>query len=507
MARIFQLPPDPGIQAALNYVSNLQAERFRREQERAQERTFDLAGALGGGLFGAFPTRGEVKDEGFGSRFAAGGIKALPVVATAVGGAIGGPPGAALGAQLGSSITQQVSGGTAAGSGIGPATKAVAGIMQFMDDQQHFGSPLTKQERTAFAQQAAKLGLTMKQAKSQAAQAGQTVPQLLQGLQFDRADIKTVQDILNRNDIPMSADEFISAAGDDRTGFFEELRGQVADFKADSAAKKQFAQTTARLQAELEAGARNEQMEMRFDPRELTQRSADLKDIDQGFANGDFTLEQANQQKAALPRLQPTFRPRQTPRTIEEEEVVSQKTGQIYVRDARNPTGFRHVGSMKDLSGPPRTFEEAMAQLSPQQRMEMANKTRTQLFIEAGPEDNDPASPAQVAARMRANFDATNFTGQPQPAPQGQGAPQPQQPQNPAAVAMQRVQQGLVVLTNLMSEKPLDSWTEQELDQGGNIVTTVLADLQAFPRGDPQALAMARKVLELKELIDAQRNR
>jgi hypothetical protein len=112
------------MQVFLDFMGQMQLVRKREEEERAQQRTFDPMGFLGGGLLGAFPTRKQKKElSGFG-RVARGVGAIAPITGMVIGGAAGGPLGAALGSTIGQTASQQLPGGV----GGDPATMLAEGF-------------------------------------------------------------------------------------------------------------------------------------------------------------------------------------------------------------------------------------------------------------------------------------------------------------------------------------------------------------------------------------------
>lgn len=109
---------DPRLQLLIDFSNRERQRQLQREAERAQERTFDLAGFAGGGLVRAFPTREEKSEQGGFGRFASAALANASLVAgSMIGGAGGGGTlgSRLLGAQIGADASQSVLSGDIAG--------------------------------------------------------------------------------------------------------------------------------------------------------------------------------------------------------------------------------------------------------------------------------------------------------------------------------------------------------------------------------------------------------
>lgn len=347
--RIIQAPPDPGIQSFLDYVSRLQEERWRREQERMQERTFDVASFLGGGIVSAFPTRAEKKEDPW-RRAGTAALRSVSLALPFVGGAVAGPAGMQAGAAIGGQIRQQFGdGGTVGGDTMMTAAKAAAGIMQTMEDRKLYGYVPTGQEKKDLGQLALKYGTTLGQLAQVAKVSGGTIPEALQIAEMVQADDARLQDILTDYGYTGSTAQFKEEAAaypGGEVGLGLDMQKVAGEQKIQMAGQKAFAKDMSQTEAMMQAAARNEQMELHYDQREIAIYGQKMQDIQNAVATGNLTAEQGIQQRQALRIPQASWRPRQTPQTIEENESISQKTSWIYRRDPRSPSGFTPVGRM-----------------------------------------------------------------------------------------------------------------------------------------------------------------
>lgn len=528
MVQIIQAPPDPGMQWLSDYTSRLQEERYRREQERAQEREAQqqrlIAGVgLGLGAVGGIAIAGAMAPAAVASASGMGALAAgTPITAagTAAGLSTAGTISAGLtGAAVGGSIAQQFGAGDIAG-GVSTAAGAARGLMQSMEDQRLYGYSPTKQERAQIATMALKAGMTMPQLKGMASQMGVTVPEALQIVQFERADAQQTQDILDSMNIPMSAVEFDQFAANypTRRDAFFAAGGEVAAFEARTAAQKAFATDMAQANAGIAAAVQHENMEWHYAPQALANHALAQQDIAAAVDRGELTPEQGRQLLAGLEIPQPRPVPRQTPMTIEEDEEVSTKTGNQYVRDRDGRR--RQVGNVRDARDKEMTDQQFAAVINKEldalwpQRQLMPPKT---LDAETGKlramtEQEMEAAAYQSFLRKAAMRDQHYQAGQQQPVvsqPQPPAQPQPAAAQPSAPAPPQQPQSQLErdadLLTMMSMTSKIEEWTPTQR-RNAAAVAARFQDSLVETYGDPKnvppellpALRFALRVLKGK---------
>lgn len=525
MPQIIHLQPDPGIQAALDYVSRLQAERFRREQERAQEReaqeqrTIIAASLAAGAVGGAILAPAAVASAGAGSGFAAGtALTAAGVPAsTALIGSV------LTGASIGGRIGQQFAGGDIAG-GVTTAAGAARGIIQSMDDQQFFGGSLTKQERAAVSVQAAKLGTTMAKLKIESGQTGVGVLELLQGLEFEQADHEQLRKMLIKENIlltPGEFDDFASEHPQGRPGAFRELQGEVSQFKAKAAGQKTYEQTRQRALAEIDTATQLASGERRPTLRDVAERDQRISDIHDSLSVGEMSVGQAGQALNDL--IQAPLRTGIKPKQPTVQEMVNKHLAisqlpmpdgtmsspmvvRLHPPTPKSPNGeVEFVRWVNDGGGTDIGFTESMNQLNLPQQLDLMNKAAMARTLEG----DLSVTADEAAARLEQDFDALRRAkiaagrrGGGQGAAQVQGTQQPDLPPGlPRAATIWRQ------LSQMALQAPVETWSAEDHVLALGAIQFIVSDLEQFGRGNPQAVAMMRQVLDLKEQIDAQRNR
>lgn len=299
MVRIIQAPPDPRWQSFLDYVSRLQEERYRREQERAQQREAQRgrAAILGGPVVGAIAgASGEQMLQGAmvtaGAAFggiggAAAGLSGLQMIPAVL-------EGAATGAQVGQAF---VGGDVAAG--LATAAGAARGVMQTMEDQKLYGYSPTPQERAAYAKLALKSGTTMGQLRGMALGSDSTIPEILQAFQVSQAETDRIGDMLADAGIPMSGPEFQERAPGHEggaMGLFLDLSSVMAQGKAQAAGKKAFAQKYNTAKAEIQIAGELERMEGHIPQHAISEKDQRIEDIHEAWQMGELSDAQAIQQ-------------------------------------------------------------------------------------------------------------------------------------------------------------------------------------------------------------------
>ncbi|HEU00250.1 hypothetical protein LCGC14_0589810 [marine sediment metagenome] len=530
MPRIFQLPPDVGSQIVLDYAARLREEQLRREQEQAQERTFDFAGFLGGGLIGAFPTRGEVKGQGGLERFGAGFGKVLPFAGAAVGGAVGGPAGAGFGAQLGGQIGSVFASGDVARqdiAGFTSAAKAASGLIQARDDQRLYGGPVTAQDRALYTRAALKVRTSLSKLKDIAAQTGQFIPEIIHGLGIEQENTEQFGERLAKLGFPgtaQDADALVQqGAYPNRMAVLQAAQGEQAEREVQTAAQKTYANRLANLRGEQDFFAQQAgNMKRQAVPRDVNERDHRIEDVDGAFRNGDMNAQQAIERIDAImadkPRL--TYRPVEP--TVQDEwgknfAIVQRPmpdgslSRPFMVRRGRrtpeNPTGEMHMegwiggkGKGMDLD-----FGTYYRGLTPAQRQASYRDTFNELFLTRQKGQPDPGPP-EVYKAMEAKYDIFGelYPVEPGGAPAAQGGPPGQAAQVPPA---QRATQAFGALLQRVNQKPIDTWSEQELVLAGDTIDAIVLDIERSGTRDPNLLAILAQVLEFSDVINAQRNR
>ena len=490
MPRIFQLPPDPGMQAVLDYAARLREEQLRRERERAEERERQKQRAIIGGGLALGAVGGALLAPAGIASSAATGAAVTATGASATGALITSTlTGAAVGAQIG----QQFAGGDIAG-GVTTAAGAARGIIQAQDDQQFYGGPVTAQDRALYKRAALKVGLNPEQLMAEAVQSGQTIPNIIKSRQIQQADVKQLDALARNLDLGVTG-SFLKQHGATYPtgidGLVEDLRSEGAKFEAEAAGQQAFARISGQRDAEAQAAVQREGMEYRFDPRALAQRSADLKAIDEDVGNGDLTVEQGARIKAAMPRLVPTAVPRRTPRTIEEDEDISSKTGLIYVPDTRG--GRRHVGNV-------RGDEDVAGTILKHQANKGRAEARTVSIEEA---TNDYLKAQTFAEQIKAGTFQPAGAAQPGQAPGGAAAPA-QAPQD--VQLQQRTEAAVERLLKVKRFFPAnyDKWVPQMavrfIDDAELVSKAFLDKINRGETLTPEEIELARFVAKLIEI-------
>lgn len=508
MPRIFHLPPDPGIQFSLDHIRLLREEQIRAEQERAQEREAQkqraiIAAGAGVGALVAIPAAIAA-----GTTTVAGSVAAgVPLVTSSLS-----IPTLLSGAAIGAQVAGKFATGDIAG-GVTTAAGAARGIIQSMDDQQFFGGSLSKAERAEFSKRAIKAGTTVGKLKQISRQTGQLIPELLQIMEFEQADDKRVQGMLDDAGILLSADEFSTFAGEHpqgRMGAFFELQGEVSQFEAQAAGQKKFAQDVAESEAAAQNAARRVNMELLPNQREVSAYSADRQEILDNQQLGITTLEEASQQLRGLKVPQATWQPRKTPLTAREIAAQQSTTIPIIIDDQivghafgtvdRDGTLRIHDPSVSKLKGVfGIDFGTAMNELNPMQQQTLMSKAAQDAFL-----GGDTAVTADEAAiRAQENYNALQrIIG----AEQG-GTSQLGDPGSQIPTGIPRAMQTYAFLSQMVSQKPMDRWSDQELEQVSGLIDQIIADIEQSGSTDPQVLLMINQVIEFKELMNATRNR
>lgn len=544
MPRIFQMPIDPQLQAWIDFVSRQQAERFRAEQERAEEREAQkqrlilgstiaataIIGGVGGAIAGGASTAGATTGAaagltsqaagaaiggpagaalgGAGAAQAAVAASAGAAAAGAGGGALaGGLAGALRGAMIGTKIGGQFAQGDYAG-GATTAAQAVGGLMQAMEDQQFYGGAISSKERASVQSAALKVGGTMAQFEQLSQQTGAFIPELIQNARIDQESDQVYQERLNELGFFGTAQEADALAVEggfqSRSGLVRALQAQEDQRQVQVAGQKSYEQTMGKAEALAASAARNEEMELRPDPRAVALFKDKLNNIQAALANNEITPEQADQQTASVPVPQASWRPRKTPRTLEEDEEISNKTGQIYIRDARSPNGRRHVGSMKqagdDVAAAIMKHQEAMSKAAfrPVSMAEAAadyvEARRIAEQLEAGT-FQQPAAPQQPAVQPP----QPRLPGTPVPGPAGAagvvGFTEP-------AEAQQQVQNASQVLAIAIKAFPdIEKWPselrEQMIPPATLLNKMFIERLQRGETLSPDEVALARLVKKI----------
>ncbi len=501
MPRIFPAPADPGVDAFMAYISRLQADRRRREEERAAEREAQkkrlvtipttIVGAVLGGV-------GAAAGAGVGVASSAATGAAVTASGAAAGATLGGiATGALTGGAIGARIGEQFVGGDIAG-GLTTAASAAQGLMRAQTDRQLYGGTVTPRDRTFLAQAALKAGTNLPQLEGMARQSGQLVPDLLNTMSMEQETRGQFGDRLKAFDFPGTVEdaEALIEQGTfpDRSTLLQTLQGRQDQRAQQQAGQQAYARISGQRDAEARAAVQREQMEYRFDPRGLAQRSADLKAIDESVGNGDLTVEQGAQMKAAMPRLVPTAVPRRTPKTIEEDEQISNKTGYVYVPDTRG--GRRYVGNIRG--------EEDVAEtiLKHQQAMTKATFTRVSVAEAAADYVKAQGIADQITAgTFQAGKPGAAGAAVPGQVPGAPGAAPPQAAQN--VQLQQRVQTAVQRLTEVQRFFPDDpaKWvpqmTERFIDDARLISKVLIDKMERGGTLTPEEVKLARFVRDL----------
>ena len=530
MAVIIPRPPDPIRRAFLDYVSRLQAERYRREQERAQEREAQQQrtitgvglglGAIGGvAIAGAMAPAAVASSAGYGALAAGTPVTATGAAAglSTMGAISAGLTGASVGARMG----QQFAGGDIAG-GVTTAAQTAGGIMQSMQDKELFGYSPAPQERASYSQALAKTGYSMSEAATVVRETGSTIPAFIRSAQAAQADDERFQGMLTEAGWTGTVAEFDSLAerhpSKSRQGAYLDWLTQNAATQAQTAGLKAYRQKSANLQAEQDyyAGLAGN-MKRKAIPREVNERDQRYADVEEMFRKGEIGVDQASAEidkiTASKPRV--SYRPSEAP--VTESWTKNFAIGQLPMPDGsmsppflmrrgrrttENPEGeIQLEGWVKEHTGGSSGFADAMNELSLPQQMDLIAKA-AQAALLGGDRD---VTPTEAATRLVEDYNALQAAKRGAVARPGQpGAPGAQAP---ASAVSQRIAQSYGALSKMVSQKPVERWTAEEIEYSSQLVDKIILDVQQSGVKDQQTLEMLKQILEFKELINARRNR